>query len=434
MQSAFTGAARNLSRKFEIVQNGVSMPVVRRISASLFLFTGAKMSARVIVLQPECKSLSGHHYAQIKSLETAIAPVKPLLCVHRQAKKSLHLDESRTLRQFSGRIAGTIVSQSDNSFVASPSSRELVDLFERIAIGPEDHLVFLSACAETALAVVQVLGSRDQANWPHCHLRFLGDERRPDLVAIAHRMLSDLKRRSAKLQLYTEFAANIRHVLKYYDKDAFELSRIPTIWPSQVGAAANRRNNGHFTVGVFGPPRRDKGKYRLVPILAEFLSKARAMRALSGITVLVQNDIRLDRALRLRASLVAKLRAEVGKVRFLPAEMSNADFISHMRQCDVVLLPYLRAAYERRGSGVIVDAVAHSVPAICQSGTAMCELIESGNGLAASNDREFAAGLLAVAKNPEPYRAAAREAARLASDWWSSSLLVTLRQVGQEKA
>lgn len=410
------------------------MPAVRRMSTPFFLFFGTKMSARVIVLQPECKSLSGHHYAQIMSLETAIAPVKPLLCVHRQAKKSLNLDESRTLRQFSGRIAGTIASQSDNSFVASPTSRELADLFERIAIGPEDHLVFLSACAETALAVVQILESRNQANWPHCHLRFLGDERRPDLVAIAHRMLGDLKRRSAKLQLYTEFAANVRHVLKYYDNNAFDLSRFPTLWPSQVEADPNRGSPGPFTVGVFGPPRRDKGKYRLAPILAEFLSKARTMRAPSGIKVLIQNDNRLDRALRLRASLVAKLRTDVGKVSFLPAEMSNADFISHMRQCDVILLPYNRAAYERRGSGVIVDAVAHGVPAICQSGTAMCELIESGNGMAASNDREFAAGLLALARNPEPYRTAAREAARLARDWWSDSLLVALRQVGRIEA
>lgn len=246
-------------------------------------------------------------------------------------------------------------------------------------------------------------------------------------------MLGDLKRNSPKLRLYAEFAANIRHVQKYYDENAFATSRLPTMWPDQVESVGDNRSNEYFTVGIFGSPRRDKGKYRLAPIFAAFLKQARAMNIRRSPAMLIQNDGRFDRAMRLRASLAAKLRTDIGKVRFLPAEMTSADFISHLRQCDVVLLPYIREAYERRGSGVMVDAVAHGIPVICQSETAMCELIESGNGLAASSDSEFVECLVAMATNPDRYRQAAREAARFASDRRSDALLTALCQV-QHKA
>lgn len=392
------------------------------------------MTSRIIVLQPECKGRAGHHYAQIKSLENAIVPMKPLICVHRQASETLDFDEGRTFHWFSGRIAGSVASPSDTSLVATPGSRELDSLLNHIGIGPEDYLIFLSACAETALAVLQVLAARKMEHWPQCHLRFLGDERRPDLEAIAHQKLGDLTRRSPKLHLYTEFAANVAHIAKYYDKNIFRLSRLPTMWPDQTGLAGDLRRDGRFTVGVFGTPRRDKGKYRLAPIFAEFLALTGTMDADFEFTALVQSDSRRYRALRLRASIASKLRSEMGRVRFLPAEMSNEDFISHMRRCDVVLLPYTHASYERRGSGVMVDAVAHGVPVICQSGTAMCELIESGNGLAASNVREYAACLLTIAKDLDQYRRAADKAAYAARDWATDSLLSTLRQRGREVA
>lgn len=392
------------------------------------------MTSRIIVLQPECKGRVGHHYAQIKSLENAIAPMKPLICVHRHASETLDFDEGRTFRWFSGRIAGSVASPSDPSLVATPGSRELDGLLEHIDIGPEDHLVFLSACAETVLALLQVLAARGMEHWPQCYLRFLGDERRPNLETIAHQKLGDLTRRSPKLHLYSEFAANVAHVASCYDKNKIHLSRLPTMWPDQAGLTGDHRRNGQFTIGVFGTPRRDKGKYRLAPIFAELLAQTVTKEARFEFSALVQKDSRRYRALRLRASFASKLRSDMGRVSFLPAEMSSEDFISHIRRCDVVLLPYNRAAYERRGSGVMVDAVAHGVPVICQSGTAMCELIESGNGLAASNVREYAACLLTMAQDLDQYRTAADKAARIARSWSTDSLLTALRQGGREAA
>lgn len=103
-----------------------------------------------------------------------------------------------------------------------------------------------------------------------------------------------------------------------------------------------------------------------------------------------------------------------------------------MRRCDVILLPYILDSYVKRGSGIVVDAVAHGVPFVCTSGTAMCELIQSGNGLAASNNREFAQCLLTIARDLGGFKAAAREAAIDAREWWSDSMFVRLRGVGSE--
>lgn len=285
------------------------------------------MPSRIIVVQPECKDRIGHNYAAIRSLEKAIAPAKPIICIHRKASRSLGLSEDRTLRQFSGRITCGRAEQGKASNGATPSVRELSDLIERVAIGPKDHLVFPTAGAEIVLALLQVLHNRALEHWPHCHLRFNGDERRPELEAIAHQMLSDIGSRTLKLHLYADYAVNVRHVLKFYDENRFDLARLPTLWPDQAAPRCNQGSDGYFTIGVFGPPRRDKGKYRLGPIFAELLAQTGAGSAQIPFRVLIQNDKSLHRALRLRASLAAKLRTEVGRVSFAPAEMSNADFI-----------------------------------------------------------------------------------------------------------
>lgn len=385
------------------------------------------MPSRIIVVQPECKSRIGHPYAAIKSLEKAIAPARPVICIHRQASRSLDLAEDRTIRQFSGRIAGAVAAPGDAP-VPTPGVRELATLVKDLAIGHKDHLVFLSATAETALAVVQVFQDREPEHWPHCHLRFIGDERRPDLEISAHRILSDIRSRSQKLHLYAEFVANVRHILELYDDNPFEEARLPTLWPDQSAPRCRQTRDEHFTIGVFGPPRRDKGKYHLGPIFAELLAQADAANAQIPFKMLVQNDKSVHRAFHLRVSLAAKLQREMGRVTFAPAEMSNPDFVSYMRRCDVVLLPYIRDTYVRRGSGIVVDAVAHGVPFVCTSGTAMCELLDAGNGLAASSDGEFAQCLLSIAADPDQYKAAARASADRARGWWSNTLLSALRK------
>ena len=390
------------------------------------------MASRIIVVQPECINRTGHNYAALRSLESAIAPAKPIFCIHRNASRSLELAKDRTLRHFSGRIACESPLQDNASNVVTSSVRELSDLVERLAIGPDDHLVFLSASAETALALLQVLRDRDLDHWPHCHLRFFGDERRRDIEGIAHKMLSDIRGRNAKLHLYTEFAANVRHVVKFYEDNPFDLARLPTIWPDKVAPEDNQGKDKYFTIGVFGPPRRDKGKYRLAPIFAELFAEANAGKIHSPIRVLIQNNKSLHRAIRLRVSLAMRLRTNVRGVSFASAEMSNARFISLMRKCDVILLPYTHHIYVRRGSGIAVDAVAHGVPFVCTDRTAMCELIQSGNGLAASSDREFVDALLAIAGDLDRFKAGAREAAIDARQWWSDSIFLALRNVGSD--
>lgn len=387
------------------------------------------MGSRIIVVQPECKDRTGHHYAAIRSLEHAIAPAKPIFCIHRGASETLELAKDRTIRHFAGRISGLVGTPSDEALSASSGVRSLGDLFDRLAIGPNDHLVFLSTSAETVLAILHLLQPRNPEMLPHCHLRFLGDERRQDLENTAHRLLNDFGCRTPRLHLYTEYAACVREVLKHYHSNPFELSRLPTLWPDEINSEDDSGCDLWFTVGVLGQPRRDKGKYRLGPIFAEFFKQRRKANIQYPLKVLIQNDRRLHRALRLRASLAAKVRMEIGRVHFAAADMSSQAFVSTMRQCDVILLPYIPDTYQKRGSGIVIDAVAHGIPLVCTTGTAMCELIDCGNGLTASNNEEFVHCLMTVAAGGDRFRLAARDAARRAHDWQSDSLLGALRNV-----
>jgi glycosyltransferase involved in cell wall biosynthesis len=385
------------------------------------------MPPRVILVQPTCKDREGHPYAAIKSLEAAIAPVEPLICIHRRASRSLDLPDDRAIRHFGGRITCSATAGSDGLPGAISGSDELDTLFDRLAIGREDHVVFPSGCAETALALLRVLRRQPAESWPHCHLRFIGVERRRDLEPMAHAALSDLRRRSARVHLYAEFEATVGHVLRHYDEDPFELVRLPTLWPDEGAPAVRSQSDATFTIGVLGQLRRDKGKYRLGPILAEFFGLMRRAEFPLPIEVRIQSDARLFRTLHLRGLLASRLGREMKRVHVIPTGTSNKEFVDQMRRCDVILLPYMREDYERRGSGIAIDAVAHGVPFVCTAGTAMCELLGSGNGLSADTNQEFAACLRLLAEHRDRFRAAAHEAAVRAREWRSNSLLAALR-------
>lgn len=382
------------------------------------------MTGRVIVVQPECKSRAGHPYAAIKSLEHAIAPQEPLICVHRHASRAMDLPQDRTIRHFSGRLSAP----KDSTTGASTGFRELNDLFLKASVTADDHLVFPSASAETALALIRLLQHRRTRSWPQCYLRFIGDERRTDLEPEAHQRLNDVRSNTDRLNLRYEFEGNIRHVLKYYKHNPFEPTRLPTSWPDQFTAQCEKVLDEPFTIGVFGPPRRDKGKHRLASILAMFFAQMRQAELHSS-KVIVQKDSRLDRTLKLRADLLLRLGKQAARISFSPAEVTNTDFTSRLRQSDVVLVPYIQKSYARRGSGIVIDAVASGVPVVFTHGTAMGELVDCGNGLAASDDGEFAQCLFEVANNRVKFRDAARAAAVRARDWWSDSMLSALRRV-----
>jgi glycosyltransferase involved in cell wall biosynthesis len=104
-------------------------------------------------------------------------------------------------------------------------------------------------------------------------------------------------------------------------------------------------------------------------------------------------------------------------VTLIEQSMSSEDYDAAVASADVMLLPYRRASYFARISGVAVEAVTAGVPVIYTRDT-WCEDLVREVGAGAGVDDGDVAGLCAaiteMADNYPRYRAAARARAALA--------------------
>ena len=381
--------------------------------------------ARVFLIQPACRNRLGHYYAALCSLADVI-DAEPVFVVHSAAEADLEFPDGTILRAFSGRPVAPPDPPDIDPATAMPErsanlfTRELKAFFDREKPGPDDHLVFCSACCATALALRTVVAGLAEQDWPNLHLRFLGDEWSPELEEPAHRWLAATVERTDRVHVYMETPANLEPFAALYPPGALTLAPVPTRWPEAESDATG--GDGVFRIGYLGPPRADKGMYRLPAIMR------RMVRSRSGrrVRFLRQRSARLDRQVRLWLSCLLALGPAIRAIEWLPASMSNDGFIAQLRRCDAVLLPYLPDTYRHRASGIAVDAAVHGVPIVCREGLAAQQFVSTGNGLAAETDDGLADALAAIAADPELYAANAQKAADAARAWRSSPLIERL--------
>jgi len=104
------------------------------------------------------------------------------------------------------------------------------------------------------------------------------------------------------------------------------------------------------------------------------------------------------------------LRAEP-RVKLLKESMSSAEYDAAVAATDVMLLPYRRASYFARISGVAVEAVTAGIPIIYTKDTWCEDLVEdvgTGVGVADNDVEGLAAAITALTADYARYRAEAR--------------------------
>ncbi len=98
---------------------------------------------------------------------------------------------------------------------------------------------------------------------------------------------------------------------------------------------------------------------------------------------------------------------------FINEALDTADYYALLGSADIILLPYHRAIYHARTSGVFLEAVAAGKPVVCTSDTWMGELLGlHGNGLCCSDGSaaDLLVRLLEIADDYDAFTARARAA------------------------
>ena len=179
-----------------------------------------------------------------------------------------------------------------------------------------------------------------------------------------------------------------------------------------------RERKGVVTFGALGPPRYEKGS-DLILEAVRLLRK----RGVSNVRFVIQwsgecsdpqgrciapgNDLESD--------------ANVTLVR---RDLSSAEYRDRLAECDALLLPYRRAQYHARLSGVAVEALRSGVPCICVSRTWTSDTIEKlGAGIAIEEEsaEALAEAIARMSERFDEFAARGRERAPDARRFHSSA-------------
>ena len=246
--------------------------------------------------------------------------------------------------------------------------------------------------ASDTMPTVHLLFMYEDANW------MTGGYPYADMVARLRR--SGLL--GAKIFLYTETAG---HRAELAGRAGVEVGQFPFPVDTDVAPSVTDGDPAGeaCTVVALGRGRRDKGFHLLPEIVERFGELYHGPRP---VRFLIQEARAVDGL----AEASNTLRA-LDPVTMLEEFLPEHDYLRTLRAADVVLLPYDKDIYRRRGSGIARQAMAYAKPVVCTDDTAIAEVLVCGNGSSGSTPAELAQALCRVIGDPTVYRDAAERAA-----------------------
>ena len=141
-----------------------------------------------------------------------------------------------------------------------------------------------------------------------------------------------------------------------------------------------RDTTAPITFGALGPPRFEKGSDMVLEAIRLFRGGGGDSR------FLLQWTGECDDSKGTRVAPGPDITADPA-VTLITTDLTTAEYQRRLEECDVVLLPYRRAQYHARLSGVAVEAFRKGIPCICFSDTWVADtMAEFGGGIAAREE------------------------------------------------
>lgn len=163
-------------------------------------------------------------------------------------------------------------------------------------------------------------------------------------------------------------------------------------------------------------PKRSKSVKRDEPVTLLYLGEARAEKGFHLLPDLVRNllgspsgpDWKLVvQVSTFQAVIPPEIRSAIGelvhfdddRIKLIEGDLSTERMAELRRDADIILMPYARSAYRRRGSGIFVAALTEGKGLVVRSGTSMSFALAEGAGITFNSDSEFPRAVLASIRN-----------------------------------
>jgi hypothetical protein len=273
---------------------------------------------------------------------------------------------------------------------ATTDARRLLDAYK---IGAQDAIIFPSLDFYGGIGLVNALASRPADQQPRLLLRFIGVMEtaskfyRDPMMELAGR-LTEARDLGMRMSLSAETPKLANWLAELLDLD------VSTTPYPDVHEPLPMPMLGSFNVYCPGSARPDKGFLELHQVFTELRQRDRDLSVRFTTQSLNARDAQHQQ------NYISRLYALPG-LELLPSAISDELMLQQFRQCCVVLLPYDREIYAKRGSAAMMEAVCFGRPIVTLSGTAFAEqVLWYRLGIVVDSVSQMADAVLALAGEP----------------------------------
>lgn len=392
---------------------------------------------KLLIVERKLFSNRGHHHTQIAALKSFLPTYVAYLltgdeydgflgpATGRIAQKDLTLARiAAKIRHgsFLKRVASRF-SLLKNGKLKVPESaygKTLANICRTQNFGPQDLVVIPTAdldSLESSIEASRTLGK----NSPNICLRFLNAELGERKIAQRDKRLSAASNLPKNIILFSE-----TEELATYLNARFPLSVtggffMPCSISTSEPSLASNNNDRQIRIGIFGPPRPEKGSARLANIITALAKRIEGSKELH-FEFLVQGSSKDFEAGQVYGALSSWAKGATAiNVTPTPDRISQKEFEEMFSSADIIMLPYDPSIYSLQGSGVIQDGISALKPIIYSKGMSMQNLLSHGNAIAAVSDDDFADAIMLVAGDLQAFSSGVEAAARYYEDQLKNS-------------
>jgi hypothetical protein len=383
---------------------------------------------KLLIVERKLVSNRGHHHTQVAALKSFLPTYEAHLltgddydgflgpATGRISQKDLTLARIGTKIRHGNFLTGVTsrFSLLKNGKIRVPGSaygKTLADICRHQHFGPQDLIVIPTAdldSLESSIEASRALGK----NSPNICLRFLNAELGERKMAQRDKRISVANDLPANISLFSE-----TEELAAYLNNRFPLSVtggffMPCSILASEPSSLLHDDDRCMRVGVFGPPRPEKGSARLANIISALVGRIGSSKRMH-FDFLVQGSPKDFGTNGVYSALGASTNGSTSvKVTPIADRISPPEFGELFKSVDMILLPYDPSIYSLQGSGVIQDSISALKPIIYTKGMSMQSLLSHGNAVAAVSDDDFADSMMHVGDNLQGFSSGVEAAAQ----------------------
>lgn len=369
----------------------------------------------LLIIDQNLKGFEGHHYtythaiivaaqkagiavklathADFAAAELGGAPVVGRFARHGgHSAKSFIIQTARSaLQSMPGRLRQSVLSMvpknrhgtmkpsyPDQNFVAA-----FLKILAASQLNESDHVLIHTVTESEFLGLVAGLAANPQMK-PNIHivLRYDGTE-------AVRAAFQNIENTGASVSFWTDTELLAAHYRAWGCK---VIHVLPIPHGLHLVNKPSRAENAPLTLSYLGGARGDKGFHRIPALIAELTTNPTMKNRLH---FQIQTTFGISREEPLMAKTKQALRGfPHNLVTLLETPPDEEEFEKALLATDILLLPYDRAAYERRSSGLLIQALAAGIPAVIPSHTWLSSVAPPGACAIYERDTDLSATVM----------------------------------------